>query len=157
LLTGNQCEKDTGKGVTWLMFAAQQGHRDAQYLLASRLMHGDGVEQNIEKAVSWLKVAADSGHERAKIEYAYHLLRHEPARQQEAAALLPAQPNENDLMQLEAAALGRALAGDFTAAAAFQQQALSIASEVGFDTEQRAATLTAFQNQQLPALTPSQG
>ena len=156
LLTGNQCEKDTGKGVTWLMFAAQQGHREAQYLLASRLMHGDGVEQNIEKAVSWLKVAADSGHGRAKIEYAYHLLRHEPTRQQEAAALLPAQPNENDLMQLEAAALGRALAGDFTAAAAFQQQALSIASEVGFDTEQRAATLTAFQNQQLPALAPSQ-
>lgn len=156
LLTGNQCEKDPGKGVTWLMFAAQQGHREAQYLLASRLMYGDGVEQNVEKAVTWLKAAAESGHSRAKIEYAYHLLRHEPARQQEAAALLPEQPNENDLMQLEAAALGKALTGDFGAAVAFQQQALSIASEVGFDTERRAATLAVFQAQQVPTLVPSQ-
>lgn len=156
LLTGNQCEKDTSKGIIWLTFAAQQGHRNAQYLLASRLLHGDGVTQNVEKAVSWLKAASESGHGRARIEYAYYLLRHEPARQHEAMGLLPAEPDVNDLTQLEAAALGRALAGDFAGAVSFQKQAVSIAVDAGFDTTSRSAALTAFQNQQLPDLSATQ-
>ena len=150
LLTGNQCEKDIGKGVAWLTFAAQQGHTEAQYLLASRLQYGDGVQNNPDKALVWLKAAAEGKHPRATIDYALHLLRHEPARQAEALALLPETPNSNDLRQLEAVALAKALTGDFTAATSYQEQALAIAGEIGLDTTGQSTALEQYRQQQAP-------
>ncbi len=152
LLTGNQCEKDIDKGLMWLTLAAQQGHDHAQYLLASRLMYGQGFAQNREKAVAWLKAAAEAGHGRAKVEYAMYLLQYEPSRRDEAVGFLPEQPDGNDLKQLEAAALGKALKGDFHAATAFQQQALDIAREVGFETETRSNVLAAYKAGTVPVL-----
>ena len=150
LLTGNQCEKDIGKGVTWLTFAAQQGHAEAQYLLSSRLRYGDGVQSNPDKALFWLKAAAESKHPRATIDYALHLLRHEPARQFEALALLPKMPNSNDLRELEAVALAKARIGDFNTAATYQEMALAIASEIGLDATNHKAVLDQYRQQQTP-------
>ena len=150
LLTGNQCEKDIGKGIAWLSFAAQQGHTESQYLLASRLRHGDGVEPNSEKATKWLQAAAEGGHSRAQLEYALYLLQHHPEQAEQARRYLPETPKPYDLIELEAAALSQALAGNFAKAVEHQTEVVAIAKEINSGHADRELVLASYQANQLP-------
>ncbi|MFZ5842129.1 MAG: hypothetical protein ACOY3E_04440 [Pseudomonadota bacterium] len=150
LLTGNQCEKDIGKGIAWLTFAAQQGHSESQYLLASRLRHGEGVEPNPEKAVKWLQAAAESGHSRAQLEYALYLLQHHPGQAELARRYLPETPKPYDLIELEAAALSHALAGNFSKAVEYQTEVVAIARDIETAHTEREQVLARYQAGQLP-------
>lgn len=150
LLTGNQCEKDIGKGIAWLTFAAQQGHSESQYLLASRLRHGEGVEPNPEKAVKWLQAAAESGHSRAQLEYALYLLQHHPDQAELARRYLPETPKPYDLIELEAAALSQALAGNFGKAVEYQTEVVAIARDIETAHTEREQVLARYQAGQLP-------
>lgn len=152
LLTGNQCKKDIGKGIAWLTFAAQQGHGESQYLLASRLRHGEGVEPNPEKATKWLQAAAEGGHSRAQLEYALYLLQHHPDQAVQARRYLPETPKSYDLVELEAAALSQALAGDFALAVKYQTEVVAIAKEINsaYADREQALALALYQANQLP-------
>lgn len=151
LLTGNQCQKDVGKGIAWLGFAAQQGHTESQYLLASRLLHGEGVQQDPVKAKTWLHAAADGGHARAKIEYALYLLRHEPSNAEAAMSYLPEIPAPNDMLELEATALYQAMRGDFQRAVTYQTEVVAIARDIGSTLSERELALNHYQSGKLPS------
>lgn len=144
LLTGDQCEKDPGKGVVWLTFAAQQGHAPSQYLLANQLLRGDGVQAQPEKAMAWYKAAADAGHNPAKLAFIRLALAKSDANVGELTAMLPQPINENDLMQLEIAAMMAARKGDFVRAQAFQKKVLEIADELQFDKDNRMQQLQKY-------------
>ena len=54
----------------WLQKAAKQGHKEAQYMLASMYNEGDGVEVDKVKAVEWYQKAANQGNEVAQLRLA---------------------------------------------------------------------------------------
>ena len=54
-------KSDAAKAARWFRAAAEQGHTDAQMLLAELCHEGDGVEQDFEEAAKWLRAAAEAG------------------------------------------------------------------------------------------------
>ncbi len=50
----------------WYLLAAQQSNKDAQFLLASIYMQGQGVLQDDKEAMKWLRRAAKQGHAEAQ-------------------------------------------------------------------------------------------
>lgn len=49
----------------WLARAAEQGHVEAQFLLASLFERGGGVNKDKKQAIAWYRKAAEAGHLRA--------------------------------------------------------------------------------------------
>ncbi len=48
--------------VEALVWQASSGDIEAQYMLGTALVKGDGVDKNLEKGAEWLKTAALAGH-----------------------------------------------------------------------------------------------
>lgn len=149
LLTGDRCEKDLDKGMTWLAMAAQQRQPDAQYLLSRHLAAGDGIRKDPDEAQQWLRAAAESGHEQARIRFAMQLLKQDRASVDSALALLP-MGNDDDISVLEVKALAAAISGQQRIAVQYQEKVLAIANEQGFDTEQRLQWLKQFRVGAIP-------
>ncbi len=55
-------EKDYARAVQLAQTPAQEGNKDAQYLLGLAAKHGRGAEQSHEAAVKWFTLAAERGH-----------------------------------------------------------------------------------------------
>lgn len=55
-------EKDYARAVQLAQTPAQEGNKDAQYLLGLAAKHGRGVEQSHQAAVKWFTLAAERGH-----------------------------------------------------------------------------------------------
>lgn len=56
---------DAGKpdiGLSWLTFAAEQGHPDAMHLLSKLHIQGNGTPKNDSLGLMWLAKAASVGH-----------------------------------------------------------------------------------------------
>jgi len=53
------------EAIKWLRAAADKGHAEAQYNLAWRYAHGDGVELDDPEALLWLQKSAAQGESRA--------------------------------------------------------------------------------------------
>ena len=75
LATGNWREgkisRDLPAAVAWYRRAAEAGHADAQYNLASMLAEGEGCDRDLGAAGEWLRRAVAGGYE-----YAEELLAH---------------------------------------------------------------------------------
>lgn len=71
----------------WLSLAAEQGHLEAQYLLAASLATGEGVEKSQEDALKWYERAAAAGHAEAQYNAALMHLLGEGTNKDEARAL----------------------------------------------------------------------
>lgn len=56
----------------WYRKAAAQGHREAQYYLAEKYLHGEGVERSFGDAMKWYHKAAEQGHLKAQTQLAYY-------------------------------------------------------------------------------------
>src|SRR6266480_6980546 len=54
-------KKDLEKAFYWYKKAADKGHINAQYVLASLYKNGEGTEKNLKKAFKWYLKAAESG------------------------------------------------------------------------------------------------
>jgi hypothetical protein len=54
--------KDYARAVELAQATAQDGDKDAQYLMGLAAKHGRGAEQNHEVAVKWFTLAAERGH-----------------------------------------------------------------------------------------------
>lgn len=54
-----------------LIAEADRGDANAQYKLANKYAHGDGVAKNDKIAFHYFKLAADRGHKEAKYEVGY--------------------------------------------------------------------------------------
>jgi hypothetical protein len=54
--------KDYARAVELAQATAQDGDKDAQYLMGLAAKHGRGAEQNHEAAVKWFTLAAERGH-----------------------------------------------------------------------------------------------
>lgn len=63
--------QDLPAAVAWYRRAAEAGHADAQYNLASMLDQGEGCDRDLPAARAWLRRAIDGGYE-----YADGLLAH---------------------------------------------------------------------------------
>jgi len=63
--------QDLTAAVAWYRHAAEAGHADAQYNLASMLAEGEGCERDLPAAKEWLRRAVAGGYE-----YAEGLLAH---------------------------------------------------------------------------------
>ncbi len=50
------------EGTPWIRAAAEQGHREAQYMLAAEYGQGHNIEHNPEEAARLYRLAAGSGH-----------------------------------------------------------------------------------------------
>jgi len=50
----------------WFFKAAQNGHVEAQLMLARSLLKGQGCEKDVEKGMKWLKLSADGGNRFAR-------------------------------------------------------------------------------------------
>ena len=57
---------DEVEAVKWARKAAEQGHTQAQFLLAFMYVHGRGVTQDDAEAVKWYRKAAEQGHDNAQ-------------------------------------------------------------------------------------------
>ncbi|NQD36197.1 hypothetical protein HPT27_04110 [Permianibacter sp. IMCC34836] len=151
LLTGDRCEKDTSKGIFWLTVSAQQGNADSAWLLAQKLDIGGDVAQQKEKSLKWLKVAADGGHKRAQLQYALALLEQGSENAAEARSYLPPFTDTDDIALLEAYARLSALSGGFDSAVKYQEQVVSIATELEFALPAREQALAAYRKKALPS------
>ena len=58
-----QSYKDAAK---WYRLAAQQSNKDAQFLLGSMYVEGQGVLRDDKEAIKWLRLAAKQGHAEAQ-------------------------------------------------------------------------------------------
>ena len=52
--------------VAWFRNAAEQGHREAQYVLSTCYHEGLGVTKSLPLSAAWNAKAADAGHVRAR-------------------------------------------------------------------------------------------
>ena len=145
LLTGNRCEKDEKKGIIWLTFSAQQGHPPSQYLLGNYLMNGIWVEKQPEKALQWYRVAAESGYKPARLAYLRHVTEQGMVDVLDLETLLPSVINENDMLEMEAAAAVAARKGEFAQAVKWQTKVVEIASKMSFTLEYRQQRLAEYQ------------
>lgn len=59
-------DKSPDKAFSWLLKAAQQGHRDAQYSLGDMYYSGSGVKKNYQEAAQWYLAAAKNNHTEAQ-------------------------------------------------------------------------------------------
>ena len=68
LLRGSEQEnaKQVAQIVRFYRLAAERGHAEAQYHLASRYYAGYGVPKDIGQSARWFRRAAEQGHERAQ-------------------------------------------------------------------------------------------
>ncbi len=48
--------------VCWFRLAAEQGHRNAQYILRSIYANGEGVPEDYVLGCMWANLAGDRGH-----------------------------------------------------------------------------------------------
>jgi len=58
--TGGQTPNPS-QALAWYRRAAEGGNRDAQRILGTKYLQGDGVEQNSDEAMRWLATAAEAG------------------------------------------------------------------------------------------------
>lgn len=58
-------QKDDIRGMKWLMKAANHGHVDAQYEVASCFWIGRGVSKDDKEAMKWCRKAAENGNANA--------------------------------------------------------------------------------------------
>ena len=66
---------DVVRAVMWLDYAAQKGHREAQYQLGDMYFNGRGVRCNEAKAVEWIRRAPNRGTFWASSSLAYSIMR----------------------------------------------------------------------------------
>lgn len=66
LLQGVDGEKDVELAVSMFTDAADQGHANAQNILASHCKHGKGIRQSDEEAFKYYKLATDQNHTEAQ-------------------------------------------------------------------------------------------
>lgn len=67
LRSGDGMAQNTTEAAFWYRAAAENGHAEAQCLLADLLREGDdGVSKNQKKSVYWLRPAAKNGYARAQ-------------------------------------------------------------------------------------------
>jgi TPR repeat protein len=59
-------DDDAGNGYLWYRRAAEAGHVEAQYNLASMLAEGEGCERDLPAARKWLSRAVAGGYEYAQ-------------------------------------------------------------------------------------------
>lgn len=64
-LNGIGTRRDYAKAEYWLGKAADQGDRDAQFLLGKMYRDGHGVERDLERGRNWLERAGAQGHSEA--------------------------------------------------------------------------------------------
>jgi len=72
LFAGAGVEQDSEQAVEAWLPAAEQGHVDAQLMLAYAYRDGEGVEANQEQSLYWYSTAANVGHAGAIVELAFH-------------------------------------------------------------------------------------
>ncbi|MCX5825565.1 MAG: tetratricopeptide repeat protein [Deltaproteobacteria bacterium] len=66
-ITGKGLPKDDAAAVKWLGKAAAQGHRDAQFFIATAYQNGlGGLKADIAESAKWLSKAAAQGHAQAQ-------------------------------------------------------------------------------------------
>lgn len=58
-------EKDVELAVEWLKKSAENGLGHAQYLLADRLVRGEGIDEDRKRAMYWYRLAAKNGNKDA--------------------------------------------------------------------------------------------
>ena len=68
---GQVVKQNLASAVAWYRLAAEAGHVDAQFNLATMLMNGEGCERDLVAAKTWLKRAMAGGY---KYQYAAELL-----------------------------------------------------------------------------------
>jgi uncharacterized protein len=59
---GKNVEIDLKEANYWFALAAEQGHIQAQYHLASHYFNGDGIQKDVEAGMHWLTKAAEHGY-----------------------------------------------------------------------------------------------
>jgi uncharacterized protein len=59
--------QDLEAAVAWYRLAAEAGHAEAQFNLASMLMEGEGCERDLHSAREWLTRAIAGGYEYAEV------------------------------------------------------------------------------------------
>lgn len=65
--TGHDVHRSCTKAAEWIAFAATSGNAAAQYNLALRYFHGDGLPQDSKQGKKWLRIAATRGYQRAAL------------------------------------------------------------------------------------------
>lgn len=65
--TGHYVHRSCTKAAEWIAFAATSGNAAAQYNLALRYFHGDGLPQDSKQGKKWLRIAAVRGYQRAAL------------------------------------------------------------------------------------------
>ena len=63
---GQQPQLDLASALHWFQLAAEQGMRDAQYVLGDLYENGRGVSADLEQAYAWYALAAAGGQPAAK-------------------------------------------------------------------------------------------
>jgi TPR repeat protein len=58
--------KNEAEAVKWFRRAAEQGHREAQFVLAYACEEGIGISTDAKLAVEWYRKAAEQGHRSAQ-------------------------------------------------------------------------------------------
>lgn len=58
-------QKNAAEAVRWYKFAAERGHREAQFVFAGHLRTGNGIEQDLGLAKQYYEKAAQQAHPRA--------------------------------------------------------------------------------------------
>jgi uncharacterized protein len=153
LMQGRGCQCDERKGEIWLEKAAQADQADAQVTLAQYLLKDTANPQSLAGALVWLNRAAEHGNSSGKLMLAAvlaaspatHVI--DPAR---ALSLIDSlgHPYREDPSLWEIRAAANASRGSFDAAIKSQSEALTKATELGWDLtplKQRMALYTAHQ------------
>ena len=60
-LLGNSVEKDEQKAAEWMLKAANQGHIEAEVIVAAMYDRGLGVKNDVKMATQWYEKAAAQG------------------------------------------------------------------------------------------------
>lgn len=61
----NESLNDVKKSFVWTKKAAEQGHSDAQFLLAKMYHNGEGTDKDLKKSAYWCRLAFEGGSKEA--------------------------------------------------------------------------------------------
>jgi TonB family protein len=153
LLNGRGCQCDAGKGEIWLEKAAQADNADAQVSLAQYLLRGKPSAESLQGAMVWLERAAKQGNGSGKLLLSSILAANpfqdirDPVRALSLTdGLQRTYKDDPNFWEIRAAAF--ASRDDYGAAIKAQSQALTEATQLGWDLQplqQRASLYAAHQ------------
>jgi len=76
---GRHLRRNCAQAAKWVRIAADAGHPAAQYNLALRYFHGDGVAASPDNTTRWLRAAASHGYAKARLALQREYLLRDPA------------------------------------------------------------------------------